>query len=493
VALVARGVSKHYGRLLALAGVDFTCERGEIVAVVGENGAGKSTLMGILAGFIAPDSGELEVEGSPQSFDTTQDAIAVGVAMVYQHSTLFPSLSVAENLRLAPSRAATKPAQKAKLLRDYGLDLPSDGAIGDLPLSHQLHVELVRALAAGSSYLILDEPTATLDPPGVARLFELLGRLKKDGVGVVFVSHKLPEVLQIADDIVVMKGGHAVLRRSAESLNPAELAMAMSTNGIGTSPGPERSASRGDAPGMRLSVKDVRLSSDPAVPSIGFTVHPGELFGVLDVGGNGEQELAEALVGLRAVPGSIAIEGPVEAPRLGYVPGDRQAEGLFLEALVWENVLVASTRTENRIGWISRQRIADLDRLLTTRYGLPAAVGYRTASTLSGGQQQRVLLARALLQEPDVLVAMYPTRGLDVHAQAFVHSAIRRYADGGNPVVAFFGDLDEALALCDRIGVLFRHSLIGILPADESNRRRLGQWMAGIRDADQTGERSRGR
>ncbi len=460
MALAGRQLTKAYGRRVALRRVDCVCQPGRVLGVVGQNGAGKSTLMGLLAGFLEPDGGTLEIDGRSVRLRSTRAARAAGVVLVHQHSTLFPSLTVAENLRLAG--AGTDALARA------GVDVEPESSVGDLSLADQLGVELARALAAGGRYLILDEPTAALDPAGAQRLLVLLRNLAAGGTGIVLVSHKLPEVVAVADDLLVLRDGEVVRDGPVAGLDAQAVLAAML--------GPR--ARQAEPVALPLAPRTGGGAVIRTEPLAGVRVEAGEVLGVVSAGGEGERELGERLAGGGGRAAGVDLP-PGTAGRVGYVPADRTSEGVIAELAGWENVVVG--RRSGTSGWIGARERTEIGRLLVEAFGLPPSAVANPVGRLSGGQQQRVLLARALLGDPGLLVVAQPTRGVDVAGQGWIWSLLRETAASGRTVIALLSDVDEALELCDRVAALYRGRLMGIAErAAPDAALLLAGWVSGV-------------
>ncbi len=497
--LELRGITKRFGELTANDGIDLVVEPGEIHALLGENGAGKSTLMNVLYGLYQPDAGEIVIDGVPRRFRGPGDAIAAGIGMVHQHFMLIPVFTVAENVMLGrewtsgPFGMLSRPAARAKvreLSERFGLDVDPDAVVGDLPVGVQQRVEILRALVSEVDVLILDEPTAVLTPREVDELVRIMGELRDAGTSIVFITHKLREVKVVADRITVIRRG-AVVGTAAPHVSEHELATMMVGRDVELAVDKSPAAESGEV-ALRIAGLTVRDDRDVVtVHGLDLDVRAGEIVALAGVQGNGQEELVEALFGLRSPDaGSITLHGrelvgrsPREVLRdgMGFVPEDRTRDGLVGPFTVAENLVLDmydrppfSAGLGLRLGEIrgnAEDRITEFD-IRTPSSTAPAA-------TLSGGNQQKVVLAREMSRELRVLVASQPTRGVDVGAQEFIHRRIVAQRDRGTPVVIVSTELDEVLALADRIAVIYRGRIIGVLPAGAA-RDEVGLMMAGI-------------
>ena len=498
--LELKGITKRFGSLVANDHIDLTVEPGQIHALLGENGAGKTTLMNVLFGLMQPDEGEILLDGQPQHLGSPSNAIRAGIGMVHQHFMLVPVFTVAENVTLGMERTkALGWLDRRRTRRDvrelserYGLQVNPDAMVEDLPVGVQQRVEIIKALLREASVLILDEPTSVLTPGETQELFRIMRELQAGGRSIVFISHKLKEVQEIADVVTVIRRGRVVgqLPPTATDSELAALMVGRSVQLRVTKP----PASPGD---VRLDVQDLRMAGDQgtaALDGVSFQVRSGEILGVAGVQGNGQTELCEALLGLRPVDGgSVWLDGrdltrahPQQRLRAGlaYVPEDRQQDGLVAGFSVAENMILdvfdqppyargiaMDLATRDRA---TAERVTDFD-IRTTSTATPVG-------TLSGGNQQKVILAREVGREVRVLVASQPTRGLDVGSIEFVHRRIVQQRDQGLAVLLISSELDEIYALSDRIAVMYEGRITGLrapdVPAEE-----LGMLMAGSADA----------
>jgi simple sugar transport system ATP-binding protein len=454
VAAVAfQSVTKSYGGLRALDEVTFSAERGEVHAVLGENGAGKSTLMNTLSGSVLPDSGTVLLDGESLPLGDPAQCRGRGVQCVHQHFMLVPAFTVAENLALgrlgrlaAPHSTAGPVSQACATAERLGWTLPYDALASSLSVGEQQRVEIVRALVGGGSVLILDEPTAVLTPEEADELLRLVRRLADEGMAVLLVTHKLAETFQAADRATVLRRGRYVATFETAKTTPDEVARAM----VGGEVPQVRRAAVG-AGKVALRARGLEVRSDRghlAVKGVDFEVASGEVLGVGGVDGNGQLELAEAAAGVRPPAGGTleGTDGPV-----AYVPQDRGTDGIVASMSVAENLLLGQPKADwTQWGLLRTRRLRDWSRGLVGRFDVrPPDPGAR-AGSLSGGNQQKVVLARNLHHTPRLLVAANPTRGLDIRATAFVHSAIAQAAADGAAVLLVSTDLDELEALAHR-------------------------------------------
>lgn len=470
---------------------------GERIALVGENGAGKSSLMNVLYGLYQPDEGTLSFDGQPARLRSPKDAIARGIGMVHQHFMLVPTFTVAENVALGsePSRFGRLDRKRAAArvddtCRRFGFALDPNATVGGLSVGSQQKVEIVKALAKGAQVLILDEPTAVLTPQEADELFAICRTLSEAGRTLIFISHKLHEVLSVATRIAVMRRGRKVAEVSPGETNPAELAALM----VGHAPSAEAAHAAVNVGAPVLSVSRVSALSDqglPALREISLEVRAGELVGIAGVDGNGQSELAQVLTGLRRICGGEIRLGGERVERLdahglrekgvGHVPEDRHLRAMVGALSVEENVALGRhTRPPFAKGpWIDRPgRRARTERLLAD-YDVRPPDPLARAGGLSGGNQQKVVLAREVDAAPRLLVVVQPTRGLDIAAVAAVHARLRAVRDAGTAVLLISLDLDEVLALSDRVYALYDGAITGTLDRSDFDARRLGRMMLG--------------
>lgn len=486
-----QGITKRFGSVTANDDVDFQLRKGEIHALLGENGAGKTTLMRILYGLYKQDTGVISVNGQAVDIHAPKDAIAHGIGMVTQHFALVPPLSVAENVVLGYTGGfilhRTELASRvAEAARTFGLDVDVTTLVRHLSVGQKQRVEILKALYRQAKVLILDEPTAVLIPQEVDVLFETLNRLKEDGLSVIFISHKLYEVTAITDRVTVLRDGKVIGTVETGSVTQSDMARMMvgrETFGVTRSP-------TVDAGEPVLRLQGVNATDDqglPALKDVDLTLYSGEILGIAGVGGNGQTELAEVLSGIRKpTGGKILLDGqdlcgapPVRFSDagLGRVPEDRH-EGVVGDLTVAQNLALEHLPEFIRNGTLDRQAMLDNAEALIEQFQIKAKPTDRIR-TLSGGNMQKVLLARVLSRSPKVVLAPQPTRGLDVGATEYVRSQLLAQRERGAGVILISEDLDEVLALSDRIAVIYEGEIVGILPAQEADVQTLGLMMSG--------------
>jgi len=497
--LEVRDVCKRFPGVVANDHVSLELKRGEILALLGENGAGKTTLMNIVYGLHRPDEGQILVDGSQVQIKSPGDAVRLGIGMVHQHFMLVPVFSVAENVVLGvePRRwravfdHAKARARVRELSQRYGLEVDPDALVKDLPVGVQQRIEIIKALYRQAKILILDEPTAVLTPQEADDLFRIMRQLAASGVSIIFITHKLREVLAVADRIVVLRGGRVVGTASPRETDEAALAAMMVGREVILKV--ERGPAHPGAP--VLAVHDLRAADDRgllALDGVSFTVHAGEVLGIAGVQGNGQKELAETLTGLRRALGGraellgheITNRPPRQIIEAGtaHIPEDRQRHGLVLSYPVADN-LVLSTYYLPPFAHgplIDYSQVEENARARVREFDVRTPSIYTRTGGLSGGNQQKVIVAREFSRPIKLLIADQPTRGLDVGSIEYIHSRIIEKRDAGCAVLLISAELDEILALSDRIGVLYRGGLVAVLSAAEATKERLGLLMAGV-------------
>ncbi len=497
LAIEVRGVTKRFPGVIANADVNIAVRRGTVHAIVGENGAGKSTLMKMLYGMQRPDEGEILIGGKPVTFSSPSDAIAAGVGMVHQHFMLADNFTVLENIVLGSeptSRGALNFGAARRRLdelsRTYGLDLEPDVLVEHLGVGDRQRVEIAKVLYRGARLLILDEPTAVLVPHEVEELFQNLRELKSEGLTILFISHKLDEVISVADDITVIRRGRTVGTADPHSITTRQLAEMMVGSEL---PSPQ---TRSDTVSDRtvLSVQGLTVTGDggrKVLDDLSFDIHAGEIYGIAGVEGNGQSELVEALMGIRSIAaGSITLNGrDVSAistrnrrlAGVAYIPEDRHRQGLLLEASLWENrVLGHSDSAPNVRGPLIDRAGArrDTERIVSEFDVRTPGIDV-PAFALSGGNQQKLIVGRELSGDPVLLIASQPTRGVDVGAQAAIWDHVRRARAAGLAVLMISADLEELIGMSDSIRVILRGRFVAEADPSTVTAEDLGAAMTG--------------
>ncbi|WP_420035267.1 ABC transporter ATP-binding protein [Streptomyces sp. cg28] len=488
------GITKRFPGVVANHDIHLTVHKGTVHALVGENGAGKSTLMKILYGMQKPDEGTIAIDGETVSYASPADAIARGIGMVHQHFMLADNLTVLENVALGSEKLYGIGAKARKKILEiserYGLGVRPDVLVEDLGVADRQRVEILKVLYRGATTLILDEPTAVLVPQEVDALFDNLRELKAEGLSVIFISHKLGEVLSVADEITVIRRGTTVGTAVPAETTPRQLAELMVGSEL---PTPETSESTvTDRP--VLTVEGLRLDAEggrPLLDDISFTIHAGEVLGLAGVEGNGQTELIDAIIGLKhADSGTIALEADEitawstrkrRERGVGYIPEDRHRHGLLLESPLWENrILGHVTEKPNAKGVLLDIKAAQADtRRIVEEYDVRTPGIDVTAASLSGGNQQKLIVGREMSHNPRFLIAAHPTRGVDVGAQAQIWDQIREARREGLAVLLISADLDELIGLSDTLRVIYRGRLVADADPATITPEELGSAMTG--------------
>lgn len=495
--LELRNITKRFGTLVANDNISLTLAPGEILSLLGENGAGKSTLMNVLYGLLQPDEGQILLDDKAVKFSGPGDAMAAGIGMVHQHFMLIPVFTVAENVVLG-----NEPTGKVgnldidaarKLVKEisdrFGFDIDPDARVQDLPVGAQQRVEIIKSLARDAKILVLDEPTAVLTPQETDELMDIMRGLSKNGTSIIFITHKLREVQKVADRIIVIRQGKVVSEASPNA-SAGELASLM----VGREVDLDTKKSAAKLGAETLVVKNLTVLDDrnqKMVDGISFSVQDGEVLAIAGVQGNGQTELAEAILGLRKIhEGSITVAGKdltksnvrqVLEAGVGYIPEDRKKDGLVGDFSIAENLMLDGSFGKPfakgvQIDFAKRDEIA---AKLIKEFDIRTPSADTLAKQLSGGNQQKVVVAREMSRDLRVLIASQPTRGVDVGSIEFIHEQIVAARDAGKTVVIISTELDEVLALADRIAVMYRGRIVGIVDA-KTTREKLGKMMAGI-------------
>ena len=504
-AIRMEGIDKSFGAIRANRGASVEVMPGEIHALVGENGAGKSTLMRILGGLMKPDAGHVEVNGRNVTGWSTNEAIAAGIGIVHQHFMLVPTLTVAENLVLGcepKTRGVVLDYKQAdedvrKLSNETGLVVAPDRLISELSVGEAQRVEILKVLFRGARILVLDEPTAVLSPPEVRELWTVLRRLRDKGDTIVLITHRLDEVVEISNTITVMRAGQTVARVKTSETTPSEIARLMVGREVSLSAGKRVQPSErptGPQPDQGLEARNLIVVGSRGIrviDDVSFSVKPGEILGIAGVEGNGQTELVEALAGLRPVfAGDILIDGTditgcSVAQRhdagLSHIPEDRHRRGLILEYTVANNLILGVQKYFSRRGIMDRNRVMENAMQEISSFDIRPPNPVLAARALSGGNQQKVIVAREMSREFSVLLASQPTRGVDVGAIEFIHQQLLDARAQGKAILLVSAELNEVLALSDRVAVMYRGKLAVLMPAAEASEEVLGEYMIGTK------------
>ncbi len=501
-ALEVKNITKRFPGVLANDNISLDLKKGEIHALLGENGAGKSTLMNIIYGLYDPDEGEIFIDGEKVDIKNPHDAIAHGIGMVHQHFMLVPVFSVMENIILGSevTRGLSLDARKARkeilqISQEYGLEIDPDAIIEDLPVGVQQRVEIIKTLYRHANILVLDEPTSVLTPREADDLFKIMRSLTDQGKSIIFITHKLREVLHVADRISVIRDGKVVGSTTPAKADKNKLASMM----VGRDVDLQVQKTKAEPKNVVLEVNNLTVKDErqqTAVDGVSFKVRAGEILGVAGVQGNGQTELVEALTGLRhSVSGEILLigENVVNAtPRkiielgTGHIPEDRHNDGMVLAYSVSDNLILNTYYMEPFAKGIIRQEKVALEsaEVLIDKFDIRTPSAATLASSLSGGNQQKVIVAREFSRQTKLLIAAQPTRGLDVGSIEYIHSRLIEKRDEGNAVLLVSTELDEIMELSDRIAVMFDGKIVDILDADDANKETIGLLMAGIHPDD---------
>jgi general nucleoside transport system ATP-binding protein len=499
-AVVLEGIGKSFPGVRANYDIDLRVRKGTIHAIVGENGAGKSTLMKTLYGMHQPDEGTITVEGQRQTFKSPTDAIKAGIGMVHQHFMLADNLTVVENIILGDEPVGARGVLKMDdararihtLMESLGQHFDIDAPVGTLGIGQRQRVEILKVLYRGARILILDEPTAVLVPQEVDELFENVKRLVANGATVIFISHKLDEVLSVSDDITVIRQGTTVATTTPAQVDRRGLGQLMVGSELPDPSGRETQIGTAVVLEVRgLDVAGVQKGSKLALEDISLAVHSGEIVGIAGVEGNGQFEVCEAILGLRPIErGSISVEG-TEVNELetrdrltlglSYIPFDRHREGLLMDAPLWENTYLGREDEPSMSSgpFILKRKIEADSRAVIERFGVRTPSEQVPAFALSGGNQQKLIVGREMASNPKVLLAAHPTRGVDIGAQAAIWEELRTARDAGLGVLLISADLEELIGLSDRILVMFDGRITAHLDPDTATPELLGSYMTG--------------
>ncbi|MFW5911384.1 MAG: ABC transporter ATP-binding protein [Halolamina sp.] len=499
-----RQITKQFPGVLANDEVDLTVDRGSVHALLGENGAGKTTLMNVLYGLYQPTAGTVVVDGEERTFDSPRDAIDAGVGMIHQHFMLVEPMTVTQNVvlgneprkwgGLAIDRERARESV-AELADRYGFDVDPTATVADLSVGEQQRIEILKALYRGADILILDEPTAVLTPQEVDELFDVFDELTAAGKTIIFITHKLREVTDAADEVTVLRDGKNVGTVATDDVGDSELAELM----VGREVLFDTEKAPVEVGSIRLAARDLVVEDDRgvrAVDGVGLHVAEGEVFGIAGVDGNGQSELVEAITGLRTPSaGTVYLgdEDVTDAPRrqridggMAYVPEDRQARGLVMSYDLTENGLLGSQRDPQferggRIHWNDVKAHADG---IVEEYDVRPPNVDATAGSLSGGNQQKFIVGREFARDPDAVVASHPTRGVDVGSVEFIHDQLLDLREDGAAVLLVSSKLDEVRSLSDRLGVMHDGELVAVVDPERITEEQLGLLMAGERPAE---------
>ena len=494
-----RGIVKQFPGVLANDDIDFDVHAGEVHALLGENGAGKSTLMKILYGMYQPNQGEIRLNGKKAAIASPSDAIRNGIGMIHQHFMLVPSLTVAENVALGlPSTRGlitdldVVSARIDKLAKLYGLLVDPASYVWQLSVGQQQRVEIIKALYRGAALLILDEPTAVLTPQEVDDLFVTLHQMASDGHAMIFISHKLHEVLNISDRVTVLRDGRVVGTTLTANTTKGDLANLM----VGRAVGLKFEREQIEIGKERLQLKDIWAMSDrdtEALRGVNLEIRSGEILGLAGVSGNGQRELAEVITGLRSiVKGQVYLDakdvtglspGRLIEAGLSYIPEERMRDGMIKEFSVSENLILREhhKKPASTAGFMNLPAITKQSAELIQDFNVKTPSQDTPVKSLSGGNIQKLVLARELSRKPGVVIAAQPTRGLDIAATEYVHYRLMEQRKQGTATLLISEDLDEILALSDRIAVIYEGQIMGIVAAEEASPKELGLMMAGVK------------
>jgi ABC-type uncharacterized transport system ATPase subunit len=492
-----KGITKRFGSLIANDQVDFTCDRGQVVALLGENGAGKTTLMKIACGLYKPDGGQIYFNGKPVNLHSPKDSIRLGIQMVHQHFMLVDALTVTENVVMGkePLKFGLFQAQKAeefvqKAAETYGLQVSPSKRVSELSVGAKQRTEIIKALYQGAELLILDEPTAVLTPQEVEELFAIIGKLKADGRAIIMITHKLKETMAVADQIYVLRHGKMVGKVPKPETDPDQLTELMVGHKL------KKFVNTPPVLGeLILQVKNLRQRNELGVEvlrGLDLEIHGGEIYGIAGVEGNGQRELLEVLCGItRKWEGAIAINGrnvkgkstrQILDMGVGCVHSDRIERGSLLELPAPENIMLGYHRSKimyNKFGFFDRARIRKMTDALFEQYDIRPRNAANFAKNFSGGNLQKIIIAREFCHSPQLMILAYPTRGVDIGVSDIIHEKIVELKKNGTAVLLITSDFDELFKLSDRIGVIYEGAIRASGPAHSFDPNQLGYYMGG--------------
>ena len=500
LAIDLSNISKSFPGVKANDEINLKIQEGTIHAIVGENGAGKSTLMKILYGMLKQDSGSIKIFDNEVNFSSPKDAISEGIGMVHQHFMLADNLSVLESIILGMDKASLKVLNKSKykdeineITEKYSMPLNTQSMIDELGVGEKQRVEIIKVLFRGAKILILDEPTAVLVPQEVSELFNNLKNLKDSGVTIIFISHKLDEVLEIADEISVMRGGKHIDTVDASTVSKTDLAEMMIGQNLPTPPKREKNSKQDKS----LTIKNLTAEIDngrKAFENINFSINQGEVVGIAGVEGNGQRELAESILGVYPIESGEIILGNTRIndlstrdrreSGLSFIPEDRQSQGLLMDVSLSENVILgkqSSNKYKSRYSNIKFNEASKNSNTVIENFDVRTPGNSTLALALSGGNQQKFVVGREIENKPSLLIASQPTRGIDIGAQSLIWNKLRDARDGGLGVLLISADLDELIGLSDRIYVIYEGNFVKELDPENATPEILGSYMTGLK------------
>ena len=500
LAIDLSNISKSFPGVKANDEINLKIQEGTIHAIDGENGAGKSTLMKILYGMLKQDSGSIKIFDNEVNFSSPKDAISEGIGMVHQHFMLADNLSVLESIILGMDKASLKVLNKSKykdeineITEKYSMPLNTQSMIDELGVGEKQRVEIIKVLFRGAKILILDEPTAVLVPQEVSELFNNLKNLKDSGVTIIFISHKLDEVLEIADEISVMRGGKHIDTVDASTVSKTDLAEMMIGQNLPTPPKREKNSKQDKS----LTIKNLTAEIDngrKAFENINFSINQGEVVGIAGVEGNGQRELAESILGVYPIESGEIILGNTRIndlstrdrreSGLSFIPEDRQSQGLLMDVSLSENVILgkqSSTKYKSRYSNIKFNEASKNSNTVIENFDVRTPGNSTLALALSGGNQQKFVVGREIENKPSLLIASQPTRGIDIGAQSLIWNKLRDARDDGLGVLLISADLDELIGLSDRIYVIYEGNFVKELDPENATPEILGSYMTGLK------------